>query len=66
MRQIFLSAILLILGAIVLSPAVAAFEFDPLPGDIAFHWGQGHVIIPVTYSLCASLGLGLLYKIMKR
>ena len=66
MRKIFLGAIILILGAVALSPAIAAFDFDPMPGDIAFRWGQAHVNIPVAYSLCASLGLALLYKIMKR
>ncbi len=53
------------LGAIILSPAVAAFNFDALPGDLRFHWGSTVVTIPVIYSLCASTGLALLYKIMK-
>jgi hypothetical protein len=66
MRQAFLVGIILILGAVVLSPVVAAFEFDRVPGDIAFRMGNAHINIPVAYSLCASLGLALLYKIMKR
>jgi hypothetical protein len=66
MRKIFLGLMILLLGAVVLSPAVAIFDFDPMPGDIAFHWGQARINIPVAYSLCASLGLALLYKIMKR
>jgi hypothetical protein len=56
---------LLVVGAMILSPVVAAFNFDPLPGDIQFHWGTTLVRIPVIYSLCASLDLALLYKVMK-
>ena len=66
MRQVFLVGFILILGAAVLSPVIAAFEFDRVPGDIAFQLGDTHINIPVAYSLCASLGLALLYKIMKR
>lgn len=66
MRKIILGALILILGAIILSPVVAAFEFDPVPGDIAFRLGNTHINLPVAYSLCASLGLALFYKIMKR
>ena len=65
MRQIGLIAGVLVLGAMVLSPAIAAFGFDPMPGDINFHWGTAAIAIPVIYSLCASAGLALLYKIMK-
>lgn len=53
------------LGAIILSPVVAAFNFDPLPGDLHFHWGSTVITIPVIYSLCASLDLALLYKVLK-
>jgi hypothetical protein len=66
MRKFFLFAILLLLGALVLSPVVAALDLDPVPGDIAFRFGNTPVVIPVTYSLCASIGLALLYRIMKR
>ena len=66
MRQILLGALILILGAAVLSPVIAAIGFDPVPGDIVFRLGNTPVVIPVTYSLCASVGLALFYKIMKR
>jgi hypothetical protein len=56
---------ILVLGAMILSPVVAVFNFDPLPGDFRFHWGNAVVAIPVIYSLCASAGLALLYKIVK-
>jgi len=64
-RQIGLMAGLLVLGAIILSPVVAAFNFDPLPGDLRFHWGNAVIVLPVIYSLCASAGLALFYKIVK-
>jgi hypothetical protein len=66
MRQILLGGLILILGAAILSPVVAAIGLDPVPGDIVFRLGSTPVVIPVTYSLCASLGLALFYKIMKR
>jgi hypothetical protein len=66
MRQILFVIGILILGAAALAPAVAYMGLDPLPGDFTFHQGDWHVAVPVTYSLCASLGLGLLYYVMKR
>jgi protein-S-isoprenylcysteine O-methyltransferase Ste14 len=65
-RRFCLIVGILLLGAVVLSPAVAALGLDPLPGDIVFRWSNMPVVIPVTYSLCASVGLALFYKIMKR
>ncbi|HXS06587.1 MAG TPA: DUF2905 family protein [Rhizomicrobium sp.] len=65
MRQILLGGLILILGAAVLSPVVASIGLDPVPGDIVFRLGNVPIVIPVTYSLCASLGLALFYKIMK-
>jgi hypothetical protein len=66
MRKLFLFGFILILGAAVLSPMIAALDLDRVPGDIALHMGGTNINIPVTYSLCASLGLALLYKILKR
>ena len=37
-----------------------------MPGDFAIHQGNiQHYPVPVTYSLCASWALGLLYYFMK-
>ena len=66
MRRFCLIVAVLLLGALVLSPALAALDLDPMPGDIMFRWGNTPVVIPVIYSLCASVGLALFYKIMKR
>jgi hypothetical protein len=66
MRQKLLGLGILLLGALILSPMVAAFEPNPMPGDIMFNIAQTHIFIPVTYSLCASLGMALLYRLLKR
>ncbi len=65
MRRLGVSVGLLVLGAMILSPVVAALGLDPIPGDFAFGLGTSHVAVPVTYSLCASMGLTLLYYVMK-
>jgi hypothetical protein len=49
-----------------LAPAIAYMGLDPLPGDFVINQGNLHLAVPVTYSLCASLGLGLFYYFMKR
>jgi hypothetical protein len=66
MRAVVKALAILIFGALVLSPAIAMLELDPLPGDIAFQMGDSHIIIPVAYSLCASAGLALLTYFLKR
>jgi uncharacterized membrane protein (DUF441 family) len=65
MRRLGVGLGILLLGAMVLSPVVAALGLDPVPGDFAFGLGHSHLAIPVTYSLCASMGLTLLYCAMK-
>jgi hypothetical protein len=62
---LFLLAILL-LGAAVLAPVIGLLGLDPAPGDFTIHQGNFHMAVPVTYSLCASLSLGLFYYFMKR
>ena len=65
MRRLGIGLGILVLGAMVLSPVVAVLGLDPVPGDIALGLGRSHLAIPVTYSLCASMGLALLYCVMK-
>jgi hypothetical protein len=65
MRRLGLSLGLLVVGALVLSPVIAALGLGPLPGDLAVGLGHSRLAIPVTYSLCASMGLTLLYYVMK-
>lgn len=65
MRRLSVGLAILLLGAAILSPVVAALGLDPVPGDFGLGLGHGHVAVPVTYSLCASMGLTLLYYAMK-
>jgi hypothetical protein len=66
MRQLLLLLTILAVGAVFLAPAIALIGLDPVPGDFNIHWGNFRMAVPVTYSLCASLGLGLFYYFMKR
>ena len=66
MRHFLFLLGILILGAAALAPAIAVMGLDPLPGDFVINQGNLHFAVPVTYSLCASLGLGLLYYFVKR
>jgi hypothetical protein len=65
MRRFGVGLGILLLGAMVLSPVIAILGLDPIPGDLALGMGHSHLTIPVTYSLCASMGLTLLYCVMK-
>ena len=56
---------IVILGALILSPMIAGLGLDPIPGDLTFSLGTWHIALPLTYSLCASMGLTLLYLVMK-
>lgn len=58
--------LILLVGALVLAPAIALLEPEPLPGDFTFAWNNMHFTVPVIYSLCASAGLALFYSLMKR
>ncbi len=65
MRRFGVGLGILLLGAMVLSPAIAVLDLDPISGDLAIGLGRSDIAIPVTYSLCASMGLTLLYCAMK-
>lgn len=66
MRQFLLLLAILAVGAVFLAPAIALIGLDPVPGDFPVRYGNFRMNVPVTYSLCASLGLGLFYYFMKR
>ena len=59
-------ATIILLGALLLSPAVAYFNFDPLPGDFHLNFGDTHLYIPFGTSLIASAALTLLFFILRR
>ena len=66
MRNLLFIVGIFIVAAAALAPAIAYMGLDPLPGDFTINQGNYHLAVPVTYSLCASLGLGLFYYFMKR
>ena len=66
MRNLVFIIGILIVGAVVLAPAISYIGLDPLPGDFTINLGDLHLAVPVTYSLCASMALGLLYYVLKR
>jgi len=66
MRKILIALGILVIGAAILSPVVAALELEPMPGDFTFTFGNQHILVPVLWSLCASLWLALLYLFYRR
>ncbi|HWA70174.1 MAG TPA: hypothetical protein VG821_10125 [Rhizomicrobium sp.] len=58
--------LILVLGAVILCPIIIAFEPAPMPGDFTLVWSNQHIGVPVTWSLCASAGLALLYLFYRR
>jgi hypothetical protein len=66
MRRTFFVLGMMIVGAAALAPAIAYIGLEPMPGDFIINQGAWHLAVPVTYSLCASMGLGLLYYVMRR
>ena len=65
MKKLLIGLAILLLGGLILSPAIAYMDLDPLPGDIVFQHGDLLIMIPVIFSLCASSALALLYYFLK-
>jgi hypothetical protein len=66
MRYYFILLVMLVLGAAALALPISFIGLDPMPGDFTITEGNLHLAVPVTYSLCASLTLGLFYYFLKR
>ena len=66
MAKLGILLLMWLLGAVILSPVVMAFDPGPMPGDFVLTLGTQHVAVPVVWSLCASGGLALLYVFLKR
>ena len=66
MRRLVPLLIILVGGAALLAPGIMMMDLDRIPGDYDLIWDGRHYLIPVTYSLCASAALALLYSLMKR
>jgi hypothetical protein len=58
--------LILVAGAVILSPIVAALELEPMPGDFVLAWNNQTFHVPVIWSLCASGALTLLYSFYRR
>ena len=65
MRWLIYLAILLV-GALLLSQAIAMIDLAPLPGDILYDKDSWHIHIPVLYSLGATAVLALLIWFFRR
>ncbi len=66
MRALIPLLVIIIVGAAFLAPVIMMMGLDRMPGDYDLIWEGRHYLIPVTYSLCASVALALLYSIVKR
>jgi hypothetical protein len=64
--RLLLLLVIIVGGAALLAPVIMMMELERRPGDYDLVWEGRHYLIPVTYSLCASVGLALLYSIVKR
>ena len=58
--------VVILLGALVLCPAVAYLDFTSLPGDIHVNYGNGEVYLPLASSLVASVVLTLLFWLLRK
>ena len=66
MGRLVLLLFIIVVGAAVLAPVIMMMGLERMPGDYDLALNGRHYLIPVTYSLCASVALALLYSIAKR
>jgi hypothetical protein len=66
MRKLFLTLLIVVLGAAMLAPVVMLLDLEPQALDFTLTLNERPVLVPATWSLCASAALGLLYWIVKR
>ena len=66
MRKLFLTLLIVVLGAAMLAPVIMLLDLEPQALDFTVRLNERPIHIPATWSLCASAGLGLLYWIVKR
>ena len=65
MRWLIYLAIFLV-GALLLSQAIAMMDLEPVAGDILYDKANWHIHIPVLYSLGAAAVLALLIWFFRR
>jgi hypothetical protein len=66
MQRIFLLLMIVVVGAAVIAPVFMFLELEPQPWDFVLEIAERPTRIPATYSLCASVAMGLFYWIMKK
>ena len=66
MRKLVPLLLIIVFGAAVLAPVIMMMGLDRMPGDYDLVLDGRHYLVPVTYSLCASAALALLYSFMRR
>lgn len=59
-------AVIVVLGALLLCPAVAYLDLTPLPGDIHVHYDDTQIYLPLASSLIGSVVLTLLFLIIRK
>ena len=60
-QTVLIYAVVIVLGALVMSPGLALLDFDPMPGDFDFSRQNLQIHVPVLYSLGTSVVLALLF-----
>jgi len=66
MRQLFLVIMIVLLGAAMLVPVFLYLDLEPQQFDFVVQWQDRPLRIPATYSLCASVAMGLFYWFLKK
>jgi len=66
MERLLLLLFIIVAGAAILAPVIMMMDLARMPGDYDLVLSGRHYLIPVTYSLCASVALALLYSVVKR
>ena len=66
LRKLMFLVLIVALGAVMLVPVFWLLDLEPQMLDFTVMVNDRPVMIPATWSLCASAGLALLYSIVKR
>ncbi len=66
MRKLFFVIMIMLLGAAMLVPIFLYLDLEPQPLDFVVEWQERRIRIPATWSLCASVGMGLFYWFLKK
>jgi hypothetical protein len=64
--RVLVWGVIILLGALVLCPAVAYLDLTPLPGDFHYNYGNGEIYLPLGSSLAGSVVLTLLFWLLRR